>query len=266
MPTRDFTPEEISIVKGAVEEFEQAYPGALPDELHFILVKEFSDGRFAEVHYRTQGHKKVYITQHWLERFHRASLITGDFVAARIASDEGGSAKSLHFGRQAIIFHELAHVADYNLGDNTPRQRRKDMETGKENPLFDPESIPANDSDAASEQDFYPYYYEGGNEGWFPGGVKAGDWRLPSDYAIQDHSEFFAEALSDAFVNKEKAAPYSLFTVDQFRRHLNGRTDEAKRWAETVKLTLSTGGLVTDVLESPEYIADAAKDFPLGLP
>lgn len=221
MPDRDFNSDEKRIINGAVEEFEQAYPGALPEALEFVMVKDIDGGTFAFVQYDPRTRGKVFVSEQWFDNFYNYSLKNSGFVATRIAIKPDKNA--LDFGRQAVIFHELAHVADAFHGK------------GKL---------------GMSNEDFYPFYAQ---EWYGDDVVDEGSWRLPSPYSTKSSHEYFAEALTDNYYNGEKAAPLSHFTAHQFRRQLNGNIVAAQMWAEMVKSTVANDGLVEDILSDESY-------------
>ena len=200
-----FYEEEEAILALAVEEFEDAYPGALPSSLTFARFYDGFDATVAFTWSRTAVADKnlnpdlVLVNGAGWENAYENAIDASRtaFIATQILEDDFDPFGEPHdeFAiHTRVIFHELAHIAENQLK------------------IAD-----------ATRDIIFPQY----DNSWFPTRVTASDPSIPSPYATNSPHEFFAEALSDAYYNGDSATPLSKFTAEQLRRVLDGKVDEA---------------------------------------
>jgi hypothetical protein len=175
----------------AASDFEQAYPGTLPEDLLIVFQPtgpQDEMGASAWVDpYKDPSAININMEEFLDYEGPRDLLEQGipEFgVAVRIALEHDGSLmEKIEVYRQAVIFHELAHVAGGQLG------------------MF-PHNWPS----------LLPQY----SPLWYPEPITGKDPSLPSFYATIHPGEFFAEALSDVWHRGDDAAPHSQLTAQLF--------------------------------------------------
>ena len=190
-PSQPLTEEDEMIVRHAVLAWENfAGPGTLPDTLEIKLSAE-NDSSMAWV---VPGNPDLQNVLHindlvwndalefdtYMERIYDEywMFAAGDLFTT---GDPDGDEFTL---RVSTLFHEVAHLAAMHQGWN-----------------FDywPEELPHYDPE------------------WYEFELSASDESLPSGYATLNKYEYFAEAMSDYWVNGENAAPLSKKTYEVFK-------------------------------------------------
>jgi hypothetical protein len=198
---------DAEVIKRAVTEFSERYPGALPKDLTFTLVDADANAT-AYVFPDISDEVNVNNMSEWGETDEDVGELalsntedgTWKFSYARTiealghARELGGNVSMAEIGhayKQGVIFHELGHIAAANRdwGANYP-----------DNWPFDR----------------YPYY----SQDWYPTQVTVSDPSLPSAYATGNAAEYFAEALTDWHYNEDLAADYSKLTAKLFYEDL----------------------------------------------
>jgi hypothetical protein len=223
VPRIGWTPELRQVVGLAIEEFDAAYPGALPDDLKVVLYRDTGDGAAAftwggipiangapantlhiNEYYFQNPYELVEPQIDWNEG-------TPSFVATELLADFAeavnpitgrtyvgnlyDAAKNPEFQQgmmDRIVFHELAHIAEARLN--------------QEHPDLDFNEV-------------FPSY----KSTWYPQRLPETHPAVPSPYSTDSPKEYFAEALTDAFFNREEAAPLSQWTALQLEDLLAGR-------------------------------------------
>lgn len=188
-----------NIVIKAVTEFRETFPGVLPPVPRIVFLdqqdvdldhSDVPDGAEAWVNpYDTPGTVFVRKTA-WDTDTDLSQYKDVEGVAFRKAKQFGGR-KAQDAYKEAIVFHELAHVGMAIQG----------WEGAPGLPHYSPE--------------------------WYAEQVPGKDPSLPSMYAATHPAEYFAEALSDYHLRKQNAAPLSIVTVEKVQELLEyGRDDD----------------------------------------
>lgn len=202
----DFSPEAISSIKLAVEEFESAYPGLLPPDLTFAYYRSPSDSTAAWVWAskavrRYEGDPSiVFVNEYFFNDPSYLVQILEEFDAHTISTTGDLTPDAI---RTRLIFHELTHIVENHV----------DAKLRPTDPSW---------------MDLLPFY----NRPWYKNQLSMDSPLLPSPYAADSKSEFLAEALSDVWYNKSDASPMSKFAVAQFELLAAGEFDRAERRAQ----------------------------------
>jgi hypothetical protein len=183
-------------LNAAVDAFDAFYPGALPDEISVDVMTDWQYANSGEAYaFVNPSNLDIASTVSVWERFGDDDEIINAHQGSGFAYTKFKSAEPGEM-RQAIFFHELAHVAVATRGWGL-------------------------NYDSANWPSHYPSY----NGRWYTNSLPGSDPLLPSEYAIFSAPEFFAEALTDVWANGDKAAPLSKLTARMFRKELDQERD-----------------------------------------